>query len=211
MNISTRFPDRPEPWHDKRYEESLKYLIGMGLNKSHTVLNFGESRIFKTILEEEIGCMVVDTDHDLRYTHSLPQYDFALMMEVIEHISDMPDPMCVADWTYSGAMNCLRTALNSASQLFLTTPNITSCYSMMRLIRGLHPHMYELHTHEYSPVELCDLVRESGWRDVQLTTRNVWGNHGSSHSDVKLFNQVLKLCKANKYHRNDCIFLEAKR
>lgn len=209
-----RQPNRPEPWHDKRFMLSLDALRAFGLCKESSVLNFGGGEVFNRVLQEEVGCKVDNTEHDLRITKTFEErktFDFALMMEVIEHLSDTPNPARVADWTYSGAENCLKTAAHCCKKLFLSTPNVCGFRSLINIIQGKHPHTFTPHTHEYAPDELRALVERCGWNIIHLWTVNSWNHHGLQHDQVQLARKLLKVAGAPTTLRNDNIFLIAER
>ena len=203
-------PNRPEPWHDKRFEHTLHALREYGLNNTHDVLNFGGWSIFNTVLEDEVKCNVENTSHDLRVFQQLPhQYDFALMMEVIEHLSDEPNIERVADWTYTGAVNCLKTARSCCDKLFISTPNVCGLRSLINIIEHKHPHTFQPHTHEYAPLELQQLVESCGWKVERLWTVDSWGNHGLNGVQTRIAHRLLKVAGASTALRKDNIFIIA--
>jgi SAM-dependent methyltransferase len=98
--------------------------------------------------------------------------DVVLCGEVIEHMSR--DPMYL--------LAEVNRVLKPGGLLIITTPNITSLWSLERLLMGHWPYLYPVynpsgstdrHNVEYSPRELRTLLQAAGF-SVRLETHNTW-------------------------------------
>lgn len=98
--------------------------------------------------------------------------DVVVCGEVIEHMSR--DPMYL--------LAEVNRVLKPGGLLVLTTPNITSLWSLERMLQGHWPYIYPVynrfgstdrHNLEYSPRELRQLLEAAGFA-VRLETHNTW-------------------------------------
>jgi SAM-dependent methyltransferase len=98
--------------------------------------------------------------------------DLVVCGEVIEHMSR--DPMYL--------LAEVNRVLKPGGLLVLTTPNVTSLWSLERLLKGHWPYLYPVynrfgstdrHNVEYSPRELRTLLEAAGF-SVRLETHNDW-------------------------------------
>lgn len=179
-----------EPWHAPRFVQSLCYLTEN--TKHERVLELGGEGPFTALMKKYWpdthiqstgGLDIRAPKFWLRWGTSKPQFDTILLMEVIEHLHDLPteDYERRAMWTGSGQIQCLQTCydlLEPGGTLFITTPNPCGYYPIFRAINGYAPRTYDPHVRELSKSEIISLLTK-----VKLVVKdhgewNMWG-HGS--------------------------------
>jgi SAM-dependent methyltransferase len=213
--------DRPEPWHDERYARSLEFLVDRELISETTqVFEFGGESPFTQVLKALTGVNQVyrfKQDMDITSFRPVPDghFDLCLMMEVIEHLHDVPchnDIEKRAAWTYSGQVNALQMAyelLKPGGHLFITTPNAAD-YSVMSHARHHEgPRTYDPHVRELTMLELMRLV--TGETDFEVVHAGanwvVWNHHGIGNHEVEL---AMSYCD-DEVERGDILHLLARK
>lgn len=100
-------------------------------------------------------------------------FDSVLFLEVVEHLS--VDPM--------RTMSEINRVTRTNGALLMTTPNIISYRSIAQAIAGKHPHLSskylkddcaDRHNREYTPEELSEMVRSSGYAIEWSETPSVY-------------------------------------
>jgi glycosyltransferase involved in cell wall biosynthesis/SAM-dependent methyltransferase len=103
-------------------------------------------------------------------------FDVALCCELIEHLRE--DPMRM--------LSELNRVMKWGGLLILTTPNITSAFSVQEALAGRSPNIYNLynrqspadrHSREYTPTDVRVVLESAGFKVLKLFTENVW--HGA--------------------------------
>jgi SAM-dependent methyltransferase len=200
-----------EPWHNRRYLLTFE-KARPELQRARQVLDLGGRSPFTALLERFTRAEVTCQPFDLRYPFPLPEasYDVVFCLEVIEHLKDR-DESERADFTFSGVLNCLRESLRvlrPGGLLVLSTPNVCSYRSLRNVLAGRHPFQFAPHNRELSPGEVAQLLRETGFGPLDVTTVNAWYNGGGSFWRVKLLLWALGI---SRRHREDCILALARR
>jgi SAM-dependent methyltransferase len=100
-------------------------------------------------------------------------FDVALCCELIEHLREDPMNMLVE----------LNRVLKWGGLVILTTPNITSAFSVQEAMAGRSPNIYSLynrkspadrHSREYTPSDVRAALESAGFKVINLFTENVW-------------------------------------
>lgn len=100
-------------------------------------------------------------------------FDVALCCELIEHLTADPMHMLIE----------LNRVLRWGGLLVLTTPNISSAFSLGKALAGNSPYVYgeynpkspgDRHSREYAPSEIKVALNAAGFKAVRLYTRDLW-------------------------------------
>jgi glycosyltransferase involved in cell wall biosynthesis/SAM-dependent methyltransferase len=114
----------------------------------------------------------VDVERD-RFPFPDDHFDVALCCELIEHLREDPMHMLVE----------LHRVVKWGGLLILTTPNITSAFSVQEALAGRSPIFYSLynrqspadrHSREYTPGEVRLALECAGFKVIKLFTENNW-------------------------------------
>lgn len=174
-------------YHAPRFAYLLDLLARHGLGPGGRLLDVGASRL-TSLIRERFG-IPVDTlgfgedraapegrhfAFDLNLAQSpqtwrrdLPQYDFIVLAEVLEHLYTAPELV----------LGFLETLLTADGLLVLQTPNAASLPKRIKLLLGRNP--YERirldarnpgHFREYTRRELHGLARDLGFQVEEATT-----------------------------------------
>ena len=185
-------------YHAPRYAFLLRLLAKYSMTASTTLLDIGPSQL-TTLIHERFGIRVdslgLGSDHpikgeshfefNLNLTHNktrwrkdLPQYEFVVMAEVLEHLYTAP-PFVLA---------FVKTLLVDNGLLILQTPNAASLPKRLKLLLGRNP--YEMlrldplkpgHIREYTIAELCQLAREIGFCVERCLTTSYFDERFAYH------------------------------
>jgi glycosyltransferase involved in cell wall biosynthesis/SAM-dependent methyltransferase len=114
----------------------------------------------------------VDVERD-RFPFPDAHFDVALCCELIEHLTEDPMHMLIE----------LNRVLKWGGLLILTTPNITSAFSLGKALAGNSPYVYgeynpqsrgDRHSREYAPSEIRVALNAAGFKVVKLFTKDLW-------------------------------------
>lgn len=207
----TRF----EPWHDLRYALSFEIVAGL---EPKRILDMGGDSIFTLGLKELLpDCEVRTTgDEELRTYNTDQRYDLVLLLEVIEHIHDLPTTSHQdrAQWTGSGQKRVVHQAANflsSGGSLFMTTPNAAGLKPLANILAHDSAMTYKPHVRELTVGEMLRLVQSTGLRVVWCRTHTVWEHHGLHKQKVEEMIRVLENTGSSVKDRGDDIFLLARK
>jgi SAM-dependent methyltransferase len=203
--------------HMDRFVESyleIKPLLKPGIK----IIDIGSyGHLTKVIKHFHEGIEIDTTDFDLREPFPIEsaKYDLALCMEVIEHIKDR-EPKNIdeaAKHTGNGAYSMLceiNRILKHEGKLFLTTPNINSWLSIIRMMEHNDPKCFAPHPKEYSVNELFNMVCACGFNIDNFRTLDLWPNGNKAHAlKVKRLRNYMVSEFFNEHHRGDNIFIMA--
>jgi len=113
----------------------------------------------------------VDVERD-RFPFPDEHFDVALCCELIEHLIDDPMNMLVE----------LNRIVKWGGLVILTTPNITSAFSIQQALACRNPNIDSLynrknpaesHFREYTPYDVCAVLEAAGFKVLKLFTENV--------------------------------------
>ena len=109
-----------------------------------------------------------NTKGDLRDAWEYPDQsiDIIASMEVLEHVSDLPDGIN-DNFSGNGVAAILRQSyrvLKPGGILFITTPNAGSVYTLIRALAGEPPWLYPYHVREYTLKEIRTFLEEAGFK-----------------------------------------------
>ena len=174
--------------------------------KGTRILDIGWSTAFSDMLIRD-GYPVQQANWDIRkpWPHASASLECILMMEVIEHLKD-PDGSTFDEFLHLGLINALAEAkrcLKEGGKLLITTPNITSYGSIIRLLQSQNPMLYKPHVREYAPGEVEWWVHQAGLKVVELSTEACYEQPDSAM--VGMLNSV----GTSNHLRNDTTFLWA--
>jgi len=193
--------------HAYRYLITLNYIVNHNLlcDGRGIVFETGDSGVFTFLLNKILKFHnIIHHGGDLRDSIELSEncVDTILCMEVIEHIAD---DKRYHEMHFEGVRTMFKSfghILKPNGRILLTTPNITSYMSMMRLLKNKNPMTYPIHVKEYSPEEINLLATKCGFGVDLLSTEFAF----ISPSRYKLLHLLLKLFNFNVQNRGDTIF-----
>jgi hypothetical protein len=207
--------------HSKRYEITLN-LLNRYIGENDRIISLGSDGQFENLVSlANPGVEVLLSDWDLRFPFKqvIHPYDVAICLEVIEHLKDRNDETeDPASYTHSGIFNLLietNKILKDNGLFILTTPNLSSWKSILKLIRGMDPYLYWPHVHEFAPFELSFFVAQSGFEIVEYSSFDHYASDlflGKIQS--YLFHIISKFLKsdASIFHlRRSTLFLVARK
>lgn len=172
---------------DQRLLELSSYLQMTPLVKRHgdygeiVITNWwkGESRhqlqtVKHSVTGEEMAfdMLNVDVERD-RFPFPDEHFDVALCCELIEHLTADPMHMLIE----------LNRVLKWGGILIVTTPNISSAFSIGKSLAGNSPYVYgeynpkspgDRHSREYAPSEIRLALNAAGFKVTKLYTKDLW-------------------------------------
>ncbi|SPB15838.1 putative S-adenosylmethionine-dependent methyltransferase/MSMEI_2290 [Caballeronia novacaledonica] len=162
----------------RRMAISVGYMKAFGLHKGYCVeigsLDYLTAKVVWSFFPQ---AQVVGTGHDLRNT-PMPfpdgSVDNVVCLEVIEHISDIRYRQAT---TLDGIFYFLEEVfrvLRVGGRALISTPNAASLWSMMQVLRGQPPMMYEWHFREFTMSELRQIVEHCGFQVVEHNSEYAW-------------------------------------
>ena len=122
--------------------------------------------------EMSFDMLNVDVERD-RFPFPDGHFDVALCCELIEHLTADPMHMLIE----------LNRVLKWGGLLIVTTPNISSAFSIGKALSGNSPYVYgeynpkspgDRHSREYAPSEIKLALNAAGFKTVKLYTRDLW-------------------------------------
>jgi glycosyltransferase involved in cell wall biosynthesis/ubiquinone/menaquinone biosynthesis C-methylase UbiE len=114
----------------------------------------------------------VDVERD-RFPFPDEHFDVALCCELIEHLTQDPMHMLIE----------LNRVLKWGGLLIVTTPNITSAFSIGKALAGNSPYVYgeynpkspgDRHSREFAPSEIKLALNAAGFKATKLYTKDLW-------------------------------------
>jgi ubiquinone/menaquinone biosynthesis C-methylase UbiE len=114
----------------------------------------------------------VDVERD-RFPYPDQHFDVALCCEIIEHLVEDPMHMLLE----------LNRVLKWGGLVILTTPNITSAFSVRKALAGDSPYIYgeynlqsraDRHSREYTPQDVRTALEAAGFKVIRLFTKSFW-------------------------------------
>ncbi len=194
-----------ESTHSKRYEITLNRLKKF-LLPTDRILSFGSDGQFENLLiQSNSQVEIILSDWDLRFPFSenLGKFDIAICLEVMEHLKDRNDETEDAtSYTHSGIFNCLietNKALKEGGLFVITTPNLSSWKSIVKLVRGQDPYLYWPHVHEFAPYELSYFMQQCGFEVIEFSSFDHYPEDlFLSKLKSRLLHQISLLLKSSK-------------
>lgn len=127
------------------------------------------------------------TQADLRYPWtdiSAESIDLIVSMEVLEHLSDLPDGINHGFFR-TGLKAALKESyrvLKPGGVMMITTPNAGSIVHLESALAGLRPWFYAQHNREYTIQELIEELEGAGflihrWKAVHCLSTDLFPNH----------------------------------
>jgi SAM-dependent methyltransferase len=123
---------------------------------------------------EELSFRMINLDVEReRFPFPDDHFDLALCCELIEHLTADPMQMLIE----------LNRVLKWGGLLILTTPNISSAFSLGKSLAGNSPYVYgeynpnspgDRHSREYAPSEIRVALNAAGFKVVRLYTKDLW-------------------------------------
>jgi SAM-dependent methyltransferase len=207
--------------HSDRYEISLSRLSKY-LNGNDRILSLGSDGQFEDLIKvSNPGVSVSFSNWDLRFPfiHATSLFDLVICLEVIEHLKDRNDEYeDFTSYTHSGIFNLLIEAnrsLKDGGLLVITTPNLSSWKSILKLIRGQDPYLYWPHVHEFAPYELSYFLAKSGFEIAEFSSFDAYPTDlflGKVRSRIlHLVSRLLKSEKSIFHLRRSTLFLVARK
>ena len=154
-----------------------------------------------------------NTEGDIRYKWQNPDEsaDLIVSMEVLEHLSDIPDGINNGFYATGVKASLLESyrVLKPGGILFITTPNAASSLNLMKALAGFPTYFYQPHVREFTLSELKSFLQETGFtilraQAVQCLTVDYKIDYTS------LFQTLLdSLVDANLKDRGDDLFIVA--
>jgi SAM-dependent methyltransferase len=197
--------------HRVRYTETLRrFWRAFDASRGGKVLCLGGKSHFELWLGSHFGFELEVYGTDLRLPFSLAPrtFDLVLMLEVIEHLYDVPSRDTFSDeFHFTGMHSCLSESyrvLASGGFLCLSTPNIVSLDAIGQACLGLTPFQYTPHVRELTPSEVRNFLGDAGFAVVACDTAFVW-NPVSGVDRLSLLN-MLSAAGFDTSDRGDDIF-----
>jgi len=199
--------------HRFRLAVTLRDLRPM-LVDGMSVLELGGKTAVSHLLRShypELAWSTSDWDLRLPWPTEDDSWDFVVMTEVLEHLSDPPDGFNEA-FTFRGVHTCLREACRSlrpGGGLFLTTPNAASVVCLLRVLDGGPGIFYRPHNREYSGAELRNALEAAGFTIESQRAVHCLSVH--EQIDFTLLFEVLQAMGAPTDDRGDDWFITARK
>lgn len=191
--------------HVIRFNETLdRFFDSFAAAQGQKVLCLGGKSHFESWLSDYFAFEMTVYSADLRLPLDLDsdQYALVLMLEVIEHLYDVPQEAAFADeFSFSGMNACLgevARVLRPDGELCLTTPNFVSADAIGQACLGLSPMQYTPHVRELTPRDLRGLCSAASLKVVELTTAFVWNPVAGVDREV-----ILRMLSENRFNTED--------
>ena len=130
-------------------------------------------------------------------------FDVVLMLEVIEHLYN--DPMRV--------LSEVNRVLKDDGALILSTPNVNSWQSVLKMLTGEHPYRFGYftpgdrpHVHEFTVSEIREVLQAAGFHPARVYTENVYGE-----IDYTYLPLLMRRLRFESSDRGDTIFASARK
>ena len=130
-------------------------------------------------------------------------FDVVLMLEVIEHLYN--DPMRV--------LSEVNWVLKDDGALILSTPNVNSWQSVLKMLTGEHPYRFGYftpgdrpHVHEFTVSEIREVLQAAGFYPARVYTENVYGE-----IDYTYLPLLMRRLRFESSDRGDTIFASARK
>lgn len=114
----------------------------------------------------------VNAERD-RFPYADEYFDVALCCEIIEHLTEDPMHMLLE----------FNRVLKWGGLVIVTTPNITSAFSLGKALAGNSPYVYgeynlksrsDRHSREYTPRDIKTVLEAAGFKVERLYTKDLW-------------------------------------
>jgi len=136
------------------------------------------------------------------------RFDLVLCTEILEHLGRDPLFMLAES----------NRVLRMGGHLLLSTPNITSLRSLLKLALGYSPYLYanftlapDRHNREYAPREIHDLLAYAGFTAERFYTADVYVHEPPRAALYRSLSALLAVAGRLKPNRGDCIFAFARK
>ena len=207
--------------HLPRLIESYNF-IKKYLEDGQSIIDIGSYGHFTKIVSKLHSIKFELSNFELRenFPTISNSYDFVFCMEVIEHLKDRDSNNLeyISSFRYLGIFNLLcemNRILKEGGLLFLTTPNINTYLSILRVLNYENPYFFTPHPRELSINELKRFLKSTGFEILEIDTKNVWNDYSigaERHADF--VNKISDFCNKNGFSdklRGDDIFIIAKK
>ena len=189
------------------------------LKDNINILDLGSYGHFTKCIEEYNSTIKTSiSGFDLRYKsmYSSEDFDIVCCMEVLEHIKDRDsddlDDIAIRKETGVLSLMCeMNRILKPDGKLFLTTPNMSTLLSVVRILNYENPNFFLPHVKEFSINELTRILNVCGFEIEKLTTENVWGDYSIENYDLSKLELFCYQNNISLDNRGDDIFLIAKK
>ena len=189
---------------------ALKFHLGYGTVRGCYYGKLGHVD-HKSIVAESGETFTCDVDHFDAESDIFPyadaSFDTVLCCELIEHLP--ADPMHM--------MSEINRILKPGGHLLLTTPNLGSLRAILAILQGYHPSFYPAyirprkegeeaearHNREYVPLEVQNLLTDSGFEVVRLETGEFLEE---PHPEFAWVNHMLERYRLHQNYRGDGIY-----
>jgi glycosyltransferase involved in cell wall biosynthesis/SAM-dependent methyltransferase len=189
---------------------ALKFHLGYGTVRGCYYGELGHID-HKSIVSEAGETFTCDVDHFDAERDTFPypdaSFDTVLCCELIEHLPS--DPMHM--------MSEINRILKPGGHLLLTTPNLGSLRAISAILQGYHPSFFPAyirprkegeeaearHNREYVPLEVQNLLTDSGFEVVRLETGEFLDE---PHPEFAWVNHMLERYRLHQTYRGDGIY-----
>ena len=192
--------------HAYRYLISMNYIVSQNIcSQGLVIFEAGGKGVFTYLLNNVLSFYnIVHFSGDLReeINFDANSIDNILCMEVIEHIADDKK---YHEMRFEGVKLMLKHfwhILKPNGRILLTTPNITSYASLLRILKNKNPMQYNIHVREYSCEEILLIANKLCFNVDFISTEFVF----VQRSRYKILRFIMSLFNLNHINRGDTIF-----